>query len=259
MDGSLRLARAARRELPERDVVLRRRRSLEVVRHVGEPLSEGLVDDEDLPFSRYLADRSLRRRVGDHNRRIRVLEVVGVILRLEKRVRLGRDRADLLCPVPEGDEVHGVAQDKKGSVLSAETELEQQVAAAVHACRERGVGRLSFGADQRDVLTPSLLDVAVYEPGREVQLVSQVGVRDHAATSRISSTSISVSVSNVSRPSSAEASAGAPQYASSMPIARKSVCPARIAAGMSTWRSSSSCIRAMSTGSGRSTRTSEVS
>ena len=45
---------------------------------------------------------------------------------------------------------------------------------------------------------------------------------------------MSVRVSNVARPSSAVASAGAPQYARSIPIATKSVRPAAIAAGMST-------------------------
>ena len=213
MDGALRLAGAARRELPERDVVLRRRRGLELVRYFPEARMELLAHDEYVPFARDLPDRSLRGLVRHHDLRVGVLEVVGVVLRLEERVRLGGDGSDLLGSVPERDEVHGIAEDEEHPVLCADAELQEQVPAAVDEACELAVGGPAVRADQGGAIAAALLHVAVDEPGREVQLVRQVGMRDHAATSRISSTSMSVSVSNVSRPSSGEASAGAPQYA----------------------------------------------
>ena len=201
---------------------------------VLESLPERLVDDENLSLACDLTDRSLRRFIGDDDRRIGVLEVVGVVLRLQERVRLRGHRADLLGAVPERDELDGVAEDQQNPVLGTHTDLEEKVAAAVDEARQLGVRRLAGRADERGAVATALLHVAVDEPGREVELARQVGMRDHAATSRISSTSISASVSNVSRPSSADASAGEPQYAWSIPIATKSVWPARIAAGMST-------------------------
>ena len=69
---------------------------------------------------------------------------------------------------------------------------------------------------------------------------------------------MSVRVSNVARPSSAVASAGAPQYARSMPIATKSVRPAAIAAGMSTSFAGRSAACG-STSCGASASTSDVS
>src|SRR6476646_6523354 len=247
MDRALWPARAPRRELPEADVVLRRRYRLELVRELPKPGAEVVVDDQDSPLACDLADRILCRLVGDHDRGVRVVEVVRVVLRLEERVRLGGDRTDFLRSVPEGDEVDRVAQDEQHPVLRSNAELLEQVAVAVHEPRELRVGRGSVRVDQRGSVAAAFLHVAVDEPGREVQLVRKVGAGDHAATSRISSTSMSVSVSNVSRPSSAEDSAGAPQYASSMPIARKSVRPSRIAAGMSTCRSVSAAIRSACT------------
>ena len=58
-----------------------------------------------------------RRLVGDDDAGARVVEVVGVVLRLEERVRLGGDRADLLRAVPEGDELDGVGEDEQDAVL----------------------------------------------------------------------------------------------------------------------------------------------
>src|SRR6476646_9023176 len=235
MDRALWPARAPRRELPEADVVLRRRYRLKLVRELPKAGAEVVVDDQDSPLA------------CDHDRGVRVVEVVRVVLRLEERVRLSGDRTDFLRSVPEGDEVDRVAQDEQHPVLRSNAELLEQVAVAVHEPRELRVGRGSVRVDQRGSVAAAFLHVAVDEPGREVQLVRKVGAGDHAATSRISSTSMSVSVSNVSRPSSAEDSAGAPQYASSMPIARKSVRPSRIAAGMSTCRSVSAAIRSACT------------
>ena len=144
MDGALGLPRAAGRELPERDVVLRRRRRLELVGHRLEPVSERVVDDENVPLAGDLANHGFRRLVRHHDRRVGVLEVVGVVLRLEEGVRLGRDGADLLRAVPERDELDGVAEDEQHAVLRPDAELEQEVAAAVDEPTELGVGRLAF-------------------------------------------------------------------------------------------------------------------
>ncbi len=187
------------------------RRGLELVREAVEPVAERLVDDEDLALARNLPDRSLRRRVRHDDRGVGVVEVVGVVLRLQERVRLGGHSPDLLGAVPERDEVHGIAEDEQDPVLRADAKLQEHVPAAIHEARQVAVGRLSLRADQRRAVASALLDVPVDEPGCEVQLVRQIGMRDHAATSRMSSTSMSVSVSKVSRPSSGEASAGAPQ------------------------------------------------
>ena len=78
---------------------------------------ELLAHDEYVPFARDLPDRSLCGLVGHHDLRVGVLEVVGVVLRLEERVRLGGDGSDLLRAVPERDEVHGIAEDEEHAVL----------------------------------------------------------------------------------------------------------------------------------------------
>ena len=114
MDGALRPAGAARSELPERDVVLRGRRRLELVRKLLEPRPKLIVDDQDFPLAGDLADRVLGRLVRDHDGCIGVLEVVRVVLRLEERVGLGRDCADLLRSVPERDEVRPSRRGRGG-------------------------------------------------------------------------------------------------------------------------------------------------
>ena len=117
MDGALRLPRAAGRELPERDVVLRRRRRLELVGLGGEPIPECVVDDQDVPPAGDRLDRAAGRLVGHDDPCVRVLEVVRVVLRLEERVRLGGDGADLLRAVPERDELDGVAESEQHPLL----------------------------------------------------------------------------------------------------------------------------------------------
>jgi len=172
-----------------------------------------LVDDEDLAEPTGAlgssADRRLGRRIDDDDTGARVVEVVRVVLRLEKRVRLGRDRADLLRAVPEPDEVDGVAQYEEHALLRADTPLAENVTAPVYEPRQLGVRDRSVRVDQRGPLSSSFFDGPVDEPARKVELARQVRMRDHA-TSRISSTSMSVSVLNVCSPSSAVASAGAP-------------------------------------------------
>ena len=60
-----------------------------------------------------------RRLVGDDDAGARVVEVVGVVLRLEEGVRLGGDRPDLLRAVPEGDELDGVGEHEQHAFLGA--------------------------------------------------------------------------------------------------------------------------------------------
>ena len=131
VDGAFRLPGAPGRELPERDVVLRRRRRLELVRHVCEARVELLVHDENLSLACDLTDRRLRGLIGDHDRRIGVVEVVRVVLRLEERVRLGGDRADLLRAVPERDELDRVAECEQHAVLRSDAQLAKQVSGPV--------------------------------------------------------------------------------------------------------------------------------
>src|SRR5215203_865202 len=264
VDRSLRLPRRPCRELPERDVVFGRRSRLELRGGAREPVGKRPVHDEDLSepaasFGR-LPDRRLGRLVGDDDAGARVVEVVGVVLRLEKGVRLGGDRPDLLRAIPECDELDGVGEHEQHAFLGSDPELVEDVAAAVHELGQLRVRRRATGADQGVPTAATFFDVPVDEVRGEVELAREVVVIDHAAaTSRISSTSISARVSNVRSPSSAVASAGAPAYAWSMPIATKLVFPDRIASGMSTMFASSVPIRAWSTRSRRSASTSEVS
>jgi hypothetical protein len=51
---------------------------------------------------------------------------------LEERVRLGRDRPDLLCSIPESDELDRVGEHQQDALLGAHAELPEDVAAAVH-------------------------------------------------------------------------------------------------------------------------------
>ncbi len=183
-----------------------------------EPVGERPVHDEDLsePAASFggLPDRRFGRLVGDDDAGARVVEVVGVVLRLEKGVRLGGDRPDLLRAVPEGDELDGVGEHEQHAFLGPDPELVQDVAASVHELGQLRVGRRAAGADQGGPTAATLFDVPVDEVRGEVELAREVVVADHAAaTSRISSTSISARVSNVRSPSSAVASAGAPAYA----------------------------------------------
>jgi hypothetical protein len=223
MDGRLWLTCAPGRELPDRDVVLGGRSGVELVGHLPQPL---LIDDQHLaqPAARlrHLADRPFRRLVDDHDAGTRVVEVVRVVLRLEEGVGLGRDRSDLLRPVPECDELDRVGEHEQDALLGAYAQLPEEVAAAVYEPGQLGVGRRAARTEQRRPVAPALLDVAVDEPAREVEFAREVLVGDHA-TSRISSTSMSARASNVCSPSSAVASAGAPAYAWSIPIATKLV------------------------------------
>jgi hypothetical protein len=199
MDGGLRLSGAPRRELPDRDVVLRGRRRLELVGSSGDELVEVVADHEDISevgaSGGCLAHAIDRGRVRDDDARTRVVEVVGVVLGLQERVRLGRDRADLLGAVPERDELDRVAEDQEDALLRTDAELTQDVAALVRQARELGVRCLAVRPDQRGAVASALLDVAVDEPAREVELPRDVVVGQDRATSRTSSTSISVSVS----------------------------------------------------------------
>ena len=148
MDGALRLAGAPGRELPERDVVLRRRRRLELVGaspRAARGTSSSTTRTCRSPATSRIAASVVSSR--DHDLRVGVLEVVGVVLRLEERVRLGGDRSDLLRAVPERDELDGVAEDEEHAVLGADAELAEQVPAAVDEARE--LARRSSGRPRR--------------------------------------------------------------------------------------------------------------
>ena len=95
----------------------------------------------------------------------RVVEVVGVVLRLEKRVRLGGDRADLLRAVPERDEARRsrrarAARGPRALTPSSCRTLPQRFTSA----RQLRVRRRAVRADQRGAIAATLLDVAVDEP-----------------------------------------------------------------------------------------------
>ena len=127
--GGLRRAGRARRELPERRVVLRRCRPRSSASEAAAAASSKDVsprprlgaDDEDRGRGREPAHRLAhvreRRLVDDHDPGPRVAEVVGVVLGREERVRLGDDRPDLERGVPARDELGAVGEREQDAVL----------------------------------------------------------------------------------------------------------------------------------------------
>ena len=117
----------------------------------------------------------------------------------------------LRCQVRIDPQRRRYAEDEQDALLGADAQLAEDVTAPVHERCELRVRGRAVGADQGSAGPAPLLDVAVDEVRREVEPARDVVVRQHAATSRTSSTTRSTSVSNVRSPSSAVASAGAPQ------------------------------------------------
>jgi hypothetical protein len=112
--------------------------------------------------------------------------------------------------------------------MGPDAELEERIAHAVGQDGELGVGVPAGGSHQRGVPAAPFAQVAIQEGRRQVRACSApiLGVHDPgsvATCSRIKPISRRVSVPSVASPSAALASAGSPQYARSMPIARKSV------------------------------------
>ena len=245
VDGGLRLAGAAGRELPERDVVVRGRRRLELVRTASlrSSLPRNVLVARPEPVARPRPRRIARLACvssATTTAASRVVEVVGVVLRLEERVRLGGDRADLLRAVPERDELDGVAERRAGRAPPARTPSSRStLPQRLTSARQLGVRRRARSAPISAVRSPR--PSSTLRSTNQVARLSSCGRSACVITPRPrgSARRASPSASRTSaRPSSAVASAGAPQYAWSMPIATKSVCPAPIAAGMSTCRSS---------------------
>ena len=223
---------AARRELPDGDVVACRRRRLQGFRGLADegveaPLAGAEIvrrdaDDEQVARvgapGRRLSHRLERDAVHDDDLGFGVVQVVGVVLGLQIRVDLGGHRTDLLRRIPRGHEIHAVAQRQQHAVLPPHAELLQHVAHLVGQRGELGVGRGPVIRDERRAVASTLLEVAIHEPAGHVEPLGDVPVPQHdaapqprIATARTTSTNMSVSVASVASPSSAVAPAGAPQ------------------------------------------------
>ena len=132
MTDRLRRARAAGRELPERDVVLARLDRVELVGRTRDRLVEGPADDEDVRREAQplpgLADARMRRLVDHDDARARVAQVVRIVLWQKERVDLGDDAADLQRREPGGDELRPVGEREQHPILRPHAELEENVA-----------------------------------------------------------------------------------------------------------------------------------
>lgn len=153
MNGRLRRARAARRKLPDCDLVPARRFGVEVFggscHEVPEPC---LVRPQLLPIRDYqqpakvtrggyrLADRAESHTVNHSDLRSRVVEVVSIVLRSQERVNLGDDSPNLQYGVPGRYELDAVAQREQHAVLGADAELAQHVPHPIGKTGHLGIG-----------------------------------------------------------------------------------------------------------------------
>ena len=132
--AGLRLAGAPGGELPDRDVVARRRARDEIGRLARDaatrrtPRARPATPVPGVHHQERRAHTACRRglahalegdAVDDHHRGLGVVEVVRVVLGLQERVHLGGHGADLLHGVPGGDELHRVGEREEHALAAA--------------------------------------------------------------------------------------------------------------------------------------------
>ena len=180
MDACLRLAGAARGELPDRDVVVRDRRCDEIA---GLPRDQRRRTTPRRPGARCHVHSTTssvgRASAGGRGRDASrssvtastttttasgVVEVVRVVLWLQERVDLGGHCADLLHRVPGRDELHRVGEREEHALLRLDAEFEQRVANAIGEVGELRVGDGARRSGERGSAAAALRDDCC--PGR---------------------------------------------------------------------------------------------
>jgi len=107
--------------------------------------------------------------VDDHHRCAGVVDVVGVVLRLQERVHLGGHRADLLRRVPGRDEFDRVGEREEHAVLRTHPKLEERVADLVGQRGELGIRAHPGAVDERRPVAASFTEIAVEEVRGDIE------------------------------------------------------------------------------------------